>query len=108
MSRAKGNIAEEKAVKYLVDSGFKILDRNFYIKGGEIDIIAEKDSVVHFVEVKSGEGFEPVFNITPKKILRIVKTAQFYLKKNKIDKAFSIDALIIKDNQIDFIDNITL
>ncbi|MCV6609008.1 MAG: YraN family protein [Campylobacterales bacterium] len=108
MSREKGNIAEEKAVEYLKDLDFKILERNFYIKGGEIDIIAIKDEVVHFVEVKSGENFDPVFNITPKKISRVIKTAQLYLKKNSLNRAFCIDALIIKNSKIDFIENITL
>jgi putative endonuclease len=108
MSRAKGNIAEEKATRYLKDLGFEILDRNFYIKGGEIDIIVQKDDVLHFVEVKSGSGFNPVFNITPVKIKRVIKTAQLYMKKNKLDLAFCIDALIIRDNEIEFLENITI
>lgn len=108
MSRAKGNIAEEKATKYLEDLGYEILDRNFYIKGGEIDIICKKNSVLHFVEVKSGSGFNPVFNITPVKVKRVIKTAQLYMKKNNLNLAFCIDALIIRDDEIEFLENITI
>jgi Holliday junction resolvase-like predicted endonuclease len=40
-------------VKYLENRGFKILDRNYLRKWGELDIVAEKDKIVHFIEVKS-------------------------------------------------------
>lgn len=108
MSREKGNIGEERACEYLQSLGFKILERNFYLRGGEIDIIALKDEVLHFVEVKSGIGFEPIFNITPKKIQRVVKGAHLYMKKNTLDVAFCIDAIIVKGEEVEFIENITL
>ncbi len=57
MSRAKGNLAEDKACKFLDENGFMIVERNFYSRFGEIDIIASKDEVLHFVEVKSGLDF---------------------------------------------------
>ncbi|WP_168236858.1 YraN family protein, partial [Campylobacter fetus] len=44
---------ENMAAKYLVSQGFEILEKNFHSKFGEIDIIAKKDDVLHFVEVKS-------------------------------------------------------
>ena len=48
-----GEIGENVAVKFLMKHGFAILDRNYTKKWGEIDIVAEKDSKLHFVEVKS-------------------------------------------------------
>lgn len=48
-----GKIGEDAAVKYLEKRGFKILDRNYLRKWGELDIVAEKDKIVHFIEVKS-------------------------------------------------------
>ena len=48
-----GQIGEEIACKYLKNKGFTVLERNFTIKAGEIDIIAEKDNKIHFFEVKS-------------------------------------------------------
>ena len=56
-TKAKGNIAEDRACEYLRSRGFRIIDRNVYNRFGEIDIIALKDSVLHFVEVKSGNAF---------------------------------------------------
>jgi putative endonuclease len=108
MSRQKGNIAEDKACEYLIQNGFEVLNRNFYSKSGEIDIIAKSDDVLHFVEVKSGDSFEPIYNITPSKIKKIIKTANFYMKKFNIDMAFCIDAIIISNDDIEFIENITL
>jgi len=96
-TRKIGNIAEDKACQYLTQKGYKIIERNFYTKFGEIDIIAYKDEVFHFIEVKSGKTFEPVFNITPVKLKRIINSAKVYIKQNKIDSAFCIDAIIVKD-----------
>ncbi|MEA1914887.1 MAG: YraN family protein [Campylobacterota bacterium] len=109
MSRHKGQQAEKKASDYLQSLGFKIIQTNYYArKMGEIDIIASKDEVVHFIEVKSGSGFEAVYNITPSKINKILKSAYYYLKVNTLDCAFSIDAVIVQDEDIELIENITM
>ena len=106
-STIKGKLAENKAIKFLKKRGFKIIKQNFYFKGGEIDIIATKDDVIHFIEVKSGKNFEPIYNITPSKIQKIIKGAYIYLNQNRLNLAFCIDAIIIKD-EIEFIENITI
>lgn len=109
LSRSKGNIAEIKASEYLVSLGFKIISTNYYArKLGEIDIIATKDNIYHFVEVKSGTSFEAVYNITPLKLRKILKSVEYYLKVHKLDIAYSIDAIIVQDNDIEFLENITL
>lgn len=51
-SRDIGNQGEDSAAAYLASKDFKVLERNWKIKAGEIDIIAEKDGVIYFVEVK--------------------------------------------------------
>lgn len=48
-----GKIGEDSTCKYLKNKGFKILDRNYLKKWGEIDIVSKKDGVLHFIEVKS-------------------------------------------------------
>ena len=48
-----GRLGEETAKKYLVNNGYTILHTNFHSKFGEIDIIAEKDSMLVFIEVKT-------------------------------------------------------
>lgn len=109
MSRAKGNTAEDIACQFLADNGFGIIERNFYSRFGEIDIIASKESVLHFVEVKSGLDYESaVLNITKGKLSKIIKTAHVYMKKSSLDVDFVFDALIVVDKKVEFIENITL
>ena len=109
MSRAKGNIAEERATAFLIENGFSIIERNFYSRFGEIDIIASKNGVLHFVEVKSGEEYElAIQNITPTKLSRFTKTVFVYLKKKDLDVDFCIDVVIVTPKNIDILENITL
>ena len=109
MSRAKGNLAEDKACIFLQESGFIIVERNFYSRFGEIDVIVAKDEVVHFVEVKSGEDYEKAIqNITPRKLSRFIKTCDVYLKKNSYEGDYMIDAIVVTPLEISFIENITL
>ena len=109
MSRAKGNIAEEKAVLYLQNRAYIILERNFYSRFGEIDIIASKDDVLHFIEVKSGEDYElAIQNITPSKLSKFIRTVHVYMKKNSLDVDFMIDALVVTPDEIVLVENITL
>ncbi len=109
-TKTKGNLNETLATKFLEDSGFSIVERNYYAKKlGEIDIIASKDKVLHFIEVKSANAdFDPIYNITQGKIRKIINSAYFFLKERKIDMPFCIDAIIIRQNSVEFIENITL
>lgn len=109
MSRKKGNIAEEAASKFLFENGYIIVEKNFYSRFGEIDIIAVKDEVIHFIEVKSGEDYEhAIQNITPGKISKIIKTAQIYMSKNSVDCDYVFDALIVTPKKLWHVENITL
>jgi len=108
-SKQKGDKAEEKARIYLRELGFEIIESNFYAgKLGEIDIIAKKDNIYHFIEVKSGVNFEPSQNLSPKKMQKILKSVEFYLQSKNIENAFCVDALLIKNNEIIFLENISL
>ena len=109
MSRAKGNLAEDKACEFLDENGFMIVERNFYSRFGEIDIIATKDAVLHFVEVKSGLDFESAIqNITPKKISKLIRTGDVYMKKNSLNVSFVYDAIVVTPKSIELVENITL
>jgi len=109
MSRAKGNLGEEKACRFLDENCFFIVEKNFYSRFGEIDIIATKDEVLHFIEVKSGLDYESaVQNITPRKLSRLIKTGAVYMKKNGLDVSFVYDAVIVTPKDIELIENITL
>ena len=109
MSRKKGDIAEEKATTFLIENGFRIVERNFYSRFGEIDIIASKGAVLHFVEVKSGQEYEvAIQNITPTKLSRFTKTLYVYLKKSSLDIDFCIDVIIVTPVTIELLENITI
>ncbi len=109
MSRAKGDKAEELACGFLYDNGFMIVERNFYSRFGEIDIIATKDEVLHFIEVKSGFDYESAIqNITPSKLRKFIRTVNVYMKKNALDVDFMVDAIIVSPKGIWHVDNITL
>ena len=109
MSRAKGNIAEDKAALFLKENGYCIIEKNFYSRFGEIDIIATKEEVLHFIEVKAGEDYElAIQNITPQKLSRITRTLQVYLKKNAFDGDYMVDAVIVTPENVTVVENITL
>jgi len=108
-TKNKGDIAESSAASYLEDNGFNIIERNFYAKKlGEIDIIASKNDIYHFIEVKSGDSFEAVYNITPSKLSKLYRSIEYYLQTKKLNVAFCIDAIIISNNDIEYLENITL
>lgn len=80
-NRQKGNEYEERAVNILRENQYQILERNFRISQGEIDIIAEKGEMLVFIEVKYrknrnfGYGKEAV---DPRKLLKIFRVAEYY------------------------------
>lgn len=106
-----GKKSEDRAVEFLLNNNFIIIERNFYAKKlGEIDIIAKKDNILHFIEVKSSSTnkYQPIYNITPTKLRRIINSAHYYLKFKNLDVVFSLDAIIITNKNIEFIENITI
>ncbi len=105
-----GDKSEAQATEFLEQEGFVIIERNYFArKLGEIDIIARRDEVLHFIEVKSGRAnFDPVYNVTPAKLHKVINSAHYYLKSHGLDMAFCIDALIIRKNEIELIENVTL
>ena len=98
-----GELGENIAVKFLVKHDFLILDRNYTKKWGEIDIVAEKNSKLYFIEVKSvsiekTEGsFRPEDNMHPWKVKRLSRTIQTYLLSKKIseDREWQVDLLVV-------------
>ena len=107
-TREKGNRGEDTAVQFLIKNNYIILDRNFYSRFGEIDIIAKKENVLHFVEVKSGDNFQPIYNVSKSKLQKIIKTLNLYLKKYKLNNYYQIDVITIHKNNIEFFKNISI
>ena len=76
-----GKLGEQAAAKLLAKNGYKILDRNFRSKLGEIDIVAQEGNILVFVEVKT--RWSPKFGtpeeaVTPWKIKSIIRTGNYY------------------------------
>ena len=109
MSRSKGAEGEERACDFLRTGGFDIIDRNVHSRFGEIDIIALKEGVLHFIEVKSGVSYDAAIrNITPQKLDRILKTVQSYMKQHQLDLDYMIDAVVVTPETLRLLENITL
>lgn len=102
--RAIGDIAEEQACKYLTKHGYKILARNYQIRGGEIDIVASDHNELVFVEVKfrTSDSFGTAREaIAYHKLQSLIKTARFYVSEYySRDIGYRIDLLAI-DQQAD-------
>ena len=105
----KGKYFESKAIEYLCSIGYQIIEQNYHAKKlGEIDIIVQKDNIYHFVEVKSGETFEAVYNITPQKLYKLYRAVDYYLKEKNLDVSYCIDAIIFAGEEFEYLENITL
>ena len=82
-----GHIGEELAKQYLKKKGFKILHTNWLLHNvGEIDIIAEQQDSLVFIEVKTRTSLDygsPLEAINNKKIEQLKKTALLFLSQNK-------------------------
>ena len=82
-----GTKGEKLAAKFLKRNGYKIIQRNYGCKLGEIDIVAKKDKTVVFVEVKTRQTQEfgvPQDAVTATKRNQISKAALWYLKEKKL------------------------
>lgn len=103
----KGLEAEGLACEFLGGLGYKIVARNVRKKFSEIDIVATKDGVYRFVEVKSGDGFDPVYNMTAQKIKKIIKGMLSYMASNKIDAPYCMDLVVVRSGECELYENVT-
>jgi putative endonuclease len=108
-SKIIGNAAEDLASEYLISQGLKIVQRNFYSRFGELDLIMRDQDSLVFVEVKQRRAGinHAIESITPAKQRKMVKTAQFYLLKLGRDVNCRFDAVVINEwGQIEWLKNI--
>jgi len=95
-----GFLAEGIARHYLIKKGYKILAANYKMNFGEIDIIAQKDDMVVFTEVKANiklyEGLEPELRVDYKKQNKLIKLATAYmLNKKMTDTGWRLDIISV-------------
>ena len=106
-SQKIGELGEDIACKFLMKQGFSILERNYTKKWGEIDIIAEKDDIRYFIEVKSKSvssldfvSYEttgrPEENMHPWKMKRLRRVVETYLISKRLGAIdWQFDLLIV-------------
>lgn len=105
----EGKKGEIKAVLFLKKYGYKILETNFKNKIGEIDIIAEKDGVIVFIEVKNRSTYRfgrPIEAVDFRKQNKIKKVAEIYLMiKNKYYNDVRFDVVEVSNDNLEHIEN---
>lgn len=107
-NRAKGTKGELLAVKEMQKMGYTILKRNYRSEYGEIDIIAQKQNIIVFTEVKLRQTEKnglPCEAVTQQKQKRIAQTAKCYISENNItqlDMRFDVAEVLEKQNKYYF------
>ncbi len=92
-----GEIGEEKAVQYLIQNGFSIVERNVSNRYGEIDVVAKKDSEHYFFEVKTGKRgglVHPAENLTKEKLRKVYISASHYALTHAI-KHYRVQGILV-------------
>ncbi len=92
--REKGYLGEEAAAEYLLRLGYEILERNYTVRGGEIDIIAKDGKTLVFAEVKMRKGTQSgaAEAVDSTKLSRIIRSAQRYI----FEKSDAADGLAMR------------
>lgn len=86
-----------------------ILERNFHSRFGEIDIIAQKDESLHFIEVKATSGdYDAIYRVTSKKLSKLIKTINFYLLQSQLNFSYQIDVICVQKDEIKMLENISI
>lgn len=127
-TKQTGDLGEQVACDYLTKLGYIILERNYLKKWGEIDIVAQKGELVHFIEVKtvshgtkgelehavSHETWRPEEQVHQFKLRQIAKALETWISENNYNGEWQIDVLAIRIvpcetyATVDYIENITV
>ncbi len=122
--RSVGDLGEELASRFLMKQGLRIIERNYLKKWGEIDIISQKGSIIHFIEVKTvrsvvnvsyetnsiltstdakaladeQETYRPEDNVHIQKLKRLSRAIQTYLLDRKVspETDWQIDVVTVR------------
>lgn len=96
---------EKRAVLHLQTHGYKILETNYRFQKAEVDIIAQKDTTLVVVEVKSRTSVEfgnPEEFVNKKKINLLVKAVDHYITEEDLDVEvrFDVIAVLFQKNEV--------
>ena len=102
-----GALGEKVATEYLKRHGFCIRDRNIARKTGELDIIAEREDTLHFVEVKTNivddflaerdtrDSYDPSLNLHEAKIRKVARTGEWYVLEKRWEGEWQVDGCLV-------------
>jgi len=97
-----GKKGEQLAVDFLLENGYKIVERNYRFDKAEVDIIARKEDVLAIVEVKTRSTTDfgnPQDFVKPKQIQRLVKAVDEFINVKQLDVEVRFDIIaIVKEN----------
>ena len=99
-SREIGALGEKIAAEYLTRLGYVIRERNFRSREGEIDIIAEKDDFLVFIEVRTRRSLSfgtPEESVTAQKKERLIALTQAYMEdREDLPSSWRIDVVALE------------
>jgi putative endonuclease len=106
-----GKKGEEMAARFLKKNGYRIIEKNYVCKMGEMDIIAKEKDTLVFIEVKTRTSTTygpPQLSVTPRKQSQMSKVALYFLKEKKLDDVksrFDVVAILLgpKGEEIELI-----
>jgi len=95
-----GALGERLAKAHLLQLGYKVLEQNVRMRGGEIDLVAKDGDTVVIVEVRTKSTLRfgtPEESITPSKLARLGRLGQFYVQARKLEEvAWRIDVVAVE------------
>lgn len=100
----RGKAGETAAADYLSRRGWTVLERNWHCRYGEIDLIAQKDGILAFVEVKTrkaGSEYDALEAVTSAKQRKILQSAMAYLMKTGLELQPRFDVAAVTAEQGD-------
>lgn len=102
-----GILGEKVACEYLKRHGFRILDRNISRKTGELDVVAKRENILHFVEVKTivvekfpdrtntSDTYDPSLNLHEAKIRKVARTGEWYVLEKNWEGEWQVDGCLV-------------
>ena len=104
----QGQAWEQRALDHLTRQGMTLVEANFHCKGGEIDLVMRDGAALVFVEVRQRASTRhggAASSITPAKVRRMVRAAEFYLLRFARTPACRFDVVAIDGEQLDWLPN---
>lgn len=108
-TKSIGDDGEKQACEYAIARGFKIIERNWRTRYCEIDIVAQKDKRLYFIEVKTrknahfGSGLD---YITKKKQQQMGFAAEMWVQQHAWDGEYQLAAMSVTEGEVEFIDEL--